>query len=154
MPGSRVPNDKDTVCYEQNAEQVPVPELDHVAVPIIAMTLTGGLWFGAASVGRMPGFQYMLLLLAAIANIGLIFVLTRVRYVIDRYLEAMKSFHPAGFVNASGRWINASRSVAWTFRILLFISAVISFGAMRIVHDVSIAVPETRRVIEVIGLAK
>lgn len=153
MPGSSAP-DKDTVCYEQNSEQFRSLNQIMWQVPVIAMTLTGGLWFGAASVGRMPGFQYLLLLLAAIANIGLIFVLTRVRYVMDKYLEAMKSFHPTGFVDASGRGINASRSVAWTFRILLFISAVISFGAMRIVHDVSVALPETRRVIEVIDLTR
>lgn len=70
-------------------------------VPVIAMTLTGGLWFGAARVGDMPGFQYLLLLLAVLSNVGLAIVLTRVRHV-GQYLEAMKAFNEGAHVAGQG----------------------------------------------------
>ena len=147
-------SERERECYEQNFEQFRSLNQIMWQVPVIAMTLTGGLWFGAANVGRMPGFQYLLLLLAAIANIGLIFILTRVRYVMDGYLEAIKAFHPAGFVEARGTRVKAPRSVATTFRVLLFLSAVISVVAMAIVYRSNAAEPQTRRVIEVIEVTK
>src|SRR6266498_110400 len=86
--------------YEQNCEQFRSLNQVMWQVPVIAMTLTGGLWFGAATVGDMPGFQYLLLLLAALANLGLVVVLSRVRFVMGEYLNVIKAFDPRSFVAA------------------------------------------------------
>lgn len=71
------------VAYEQNFEQFRSLNQVMWQVPVIAMTLTGGLWFGAASVEAMAGFQYLLLILAALANLGLVVVLARLRFVME-----------------------------------------------------------------------
>lgn len=147
------PFERDKVCYEQNFEQFRSLNQIMWQVPVIATTLTGGLWFGAASVGRMPGFQYLLLLLAAISNLGLIVVLTRVRFVMEAYLEAIKKFNPGGYVAAQGKGVFARAAVATTFRVLLALSAVISVGGMVIVYE-SRHREDGRKVIEVIDLEK
>lgn len=144
----------DKTCYEQNCEQFRSLNQVMWQVPVIAMTLTGGLWFGAASVGEMPGFQYLLLLFGVLANLGLIVVLTRVRYVMGQYLEAIKRFNPDSFVAAEGKGFLSPASVATTFRILLFCSAMISIAGMIIVHGSSGRESTSRRVIEVIELDK
>jgi ABC-type Na+ efflux pump permease subunit len=123
-------------------------------VPIIAMTLTGGIWFDAASVASMPRFQYLLLLLAAFANAGLMIVLTRTRFVMDMYLAAIERFNPSAFVTAEGTGVRSRTIVAWTFGVLLGLSAVISLGAMLIVRDAEKNEPGHRRVIEVIEIDK
>lgn len=144
--------ERDKVCYEQNFEQFRSLNQIMWQVPVIAMTLTGGLWFGAASVGSMPGFQYLLLLLAAVSNFGLIFVLTRLRQVMNAYLTAIQQFNPTTFVEAKGEGILGRAPVVTTFRILLLLSAFISIVGMFIVCDSAKREGGVRRVIEVIEL--
>ncbi len=140
--------------YEQNFEQFRSLNQTMWQVPVIAMTLTGGLWFGAASVGDMPGFQYLLLVLATLANVGLVVVLIRVRFVMGEYLKVIESFHPSSFVAAKGKGFHASKTVARTFTILLLVSAGVSLLGTYIVHRADIERPRTRRVIEVIDITK
>ena len=142
------------ICYEQNFEQFRSLNQIMWQVPVIAMTLTGGLWFGAASVGSMPGFQYLLLLLAAVSNLGLIFVLTRLRQVMNAYLTAIEQFNPSTFVAAKGEGFLGRAPVVTTFRILLLMSALISIGGMVIVCESAKRETGGRRVIEVIELEK
>lgn len=140
--------------FEQNFEQLRSLNQIMWQVPVIAMTLTGGLWFGAASVGDMPGFQYLLLILAAIANLGLMVVLVRVRFVMGQYIDAVKNFHPASHVAADGTWLHRSHTVAITFRLLLLFSAAISLLGTYIVRQTELRDPKTRRLIEVIDVTK
>ena len=115
------------LCYEQNCQQFRSLNQIMWQVPIIAMTLTGGLWFGAASVDGIEKFSYGLLLLAAIGNFGLIRVLARVRFVMGQYLSAMRDFHAVGFVEASGdSWWTSSKAVVGTFQWVLAISSLMS----------------------------
>jgi hypothetical protein len=140
--------------FEQNFEQFRSLNQIMWQVPIIAMTLTGGLWFGAASVSDMPGFQYLLLILAVLANLGLAIVLVRVRYVMGEYLKAIKQFHAPSYVAAEGVWFQHSKTVAITFIILLLLSAAISLAGTCIVRQTEVNAPKTRRVIEVIDVTK
>ena len=140
--------------YQQNFEQFRSLNQTMWQVPVIAMTLTGGLWFGAAKVGDMPGFQYLLLILAAIANLGLIVVLSRVRYVMGEYLNALKTFEPKAFVAADGKGLHASKAVARTFITLLICSGAISIFGTYLVYRSSADRPRTRRVVEVIDVSK
>lgn len=138
-------------AYEQNFEQFRSLNQVMWQVPVIAMSLTGGLWFGAASVEAMPGFQYLLLILAALANLGLVVVLARLRFVMDEYLTAIQTFAPQSFVSARGKWFHGPRAVSVTFRTLLLLSAAISLVGIGIVYQQGNP-PQTRRVIEVIEL--
>ena len=146
--------ERDKVAYEQNCEQFRSLNQTMWQVPVIAMTLTGGLWFGAARVGDMPGFQYLLLLLAVLSNVGLAIVLTRVRHVMGQYLEAMKAFNEGAHVAGTGTGIRAPKTVAITFRTLLIISAIISAAGIGLVSRENRERPATRRIIEVIELSK
>lgn len=120
--------EREKVCYEQNYLQFRSLNQIMWQVPILAMTLTGGLWFGAAKVNNIPNFQYALLLLAGISNIGLIVVLTRTRYVMQQYLDVLEKFSEAGFVKAQGETLlTKPKVVATAFRCLLGVSAFISF---------------------------
>ena len=146
--------ERERVCYEQNFEQFRSLNAIMWQVPVIAMTLTGGLWFGTANISSMPGFQYLLLVLAAMANVGFIVVLTRIRFVIGCYLDALSKFNPKHHVAAEGKWFCSPETVATTFRLLLGVSALISVVGMRMVHNASGVDTHGRRVIEVIELDK
>ena len=56
-------------------------------IPLISMTLTGGLWFGVSRVEDFPLFQLALLLLAAAGNAALFVVILRLRFVMEQYLK-------------------------------------------------------------------
>ena len=144
--------EREKACYEQNFEQSRSLNQIMWQVPVIAMTLTGGLWFGAASLDSMPGFKYLLLSFGALANLGLMVVLTRVRYVMGEYLNAIKQFYPDHFVAADGKKFQSPSAVARTFCTLLFISAAISAIGIAIVCKSAKGESAGRRVIEVIKL--
>ncbi|MGF9693787.1 class I SAM-dependent methyltransferase [Rhizobium sp. 0TCS1.26] len=91
------------------------------------MTLTGGLWFGVSKSETVPLFQVCLLALAAIANLGLLAVLFRLRYVMQRHLEWLETFNADGFVDAPGRgFLTRPFMVRSIFQMLLFLAAATS----------------------------
>ena len=125
--------EREKVCYEQNYLQFRSLNQIMWQVPIIAMTLTGGLWFGVSKMST-PAVQISLLILAFVGNIGLTFVLIRIRYVMREYLCCLKQFHPPGYVEASGdSWFTHSERVVGTFKALLLFSAFICFVGILIV---------------------
>jgi len=97
-------------------------------IPLIAMTLTGGLWFGVSTVKDMPYFAAGLLFLAGCGNVGLMLTLRRLRYIMQRYLDWSKTTYRAGHVSASGGpWFTGNETVRLIFQILLAMAAIISF---------------------------
>jgi len=119
--------EREKLCYQQNFEQFRSLNQIMWQVPIIAMTLTGGLWFGATKAVEIKSAQIALLFLACIGNAGLIVVLRRTRYVMEEYLNKIKSFHEAGFVEATeGKFLEGKRVVMWTFVTLLALSSIMS----------------------------
>lgn len=119
--------ERDKVCYEQNCEHFRSLNQIMWQVPVIAMTLTGGLWFGASEV-NIEGFRFLLLLLAAFGNAALIIVLQRMRFLIQQHLEKIKEFHPPGFVQSFGgtKRFEGQRVVVRTFQWLLGLSSAFS----------------------------
>lgn len=115
-------------AYNQNAEHFRSLNSLMWQIPLIAMTLTGGLWFGVSKVESNKLFQLCLLFLAAAGNVGLLIALTRLRYVMGRYLSWSEETFPAGHVSAAGdgKWWNGSRVVQRSFRWLLILAAAIS----------------------------
>lgn len=110
-------------------------------VPILAMTLTGGLWFGVASLAERPLMSASMLIFAGLGNFCLAAVLYRVRHVIGRYLDWSRNNNWLGrlALEAPGRglWKSISkpkkslkqpRTVARTFIFLLIAAGVVSFS--------------------------
>jgi len=90
------------VCYQQNFEQARSLNVQMNHVPVLAMTLTGGLWFAAGVTENLYSeIRFGLLLFAGFCNIALILAALRIRDVFHSYLERIKQFCPDSF--ASGK---------------------------------------------------
>ncbi|MEK9212859.1 hypothetical protein [Sphingomonas sp. 2378] len=126
-------------AYNQNSENFRSLNSLMWQIPLIAMTLTGGLWFGVSKVEGMPGLRVSLLLLAAGCDVGLMIVLQRLRFVMGEYLTWLKSANPPGYVAAIGteRW-TGDKTVKNTFQVMLgsaaFISLLLVVGPMVASH--------------------
>lgn len=100
-------------------------------IPLISMTLTGGLWFGVSRVEAYPLFQIALLFLATVGNAALLLVLHRLRFVMAEYLCWLERTYALGFVKAQGnRWYNRPYLVRTSFQVMLCITALISLGLL------------------------
>jgi hypothetical protein len=125
-------DDRQKACYEQNFEQARSLNVQMNNVPVLAMTLTGGLWFGAGVTQNLPTeIRFALLLFAGLCNLALILAILRIRDVLESYLEKIKEFHPQSF--ASGRpvspkipWLG-SYSMISIYAALMFIGGIFSF---------------------------
>lgn len=120
-------DDKFIAAYNQNAEHFRSLNGLMWQIPLIAMTLTGGLWFGVSKVEANKAFQVCLLLLAVAGNLGLIVALGRLRYIMGCYLTWFENAYPEGHVSAKGEGLfTRSRLVQRTFQALLGLAAAIS----------------------------
>jgi len=125
--------DRQQVCYQQNFEQARSLNIQMNHVPVLAMTITGGLWFGAGVTQNLPTeIRYALLLFAGLCNLALILAVLRIRDVLESYLEKIQEFHPESF--ASGRpttpkiaWLG-SYSMISIYCALMLIGAIFSFS--------------------------
>lgn len=115
-------------AYNQNWETFRSLNTLMWQIPLIAMTLTGGLWFGVSTVKDMPYFVAGLLFLAGCGNIGLLLTLRRLRYIMAQYLDWSKATYAAGHVSAPGTsWLTGNETVRRIFQALLGLAAFISF---------------------------
>lgn len=127
MTASDFAEQKQLSAYNQNTESFRALNQQMWQIPLISMTLTGGLWFGVSKSETSPLFQICLLGLAAVGNVGLLVVLFRLRYVMQRHLEWLEAFNGAGFVGAPGRGLFTKPfMVRSIFQLLLFLAAVTS----------------------------
>jgi len=115
-------------AYNQNWETFRSLNALMWQIPLIAMTLTGGLWFGVSTVKDMPYFAAGLLFLAGCGNIGLMLTLRRLRYIMAQYLDWSKTTYAPGHVSAPGTsWFTGNETVRRIFQVLLGLAALISF---------------------------
>ena len=124
---------REKTCYEQNFQQARSLNSQMNQVPVLAMTLTGGLWFAAGVTENIaPEIRFLLLIFAGFCNLALILVTIRTRDVFHSYLECLKAFHPDGF--ASGKPTNpkvlalGDYSMISIYCALMFIAAALSFS--------------------------
>ncbi|MES0130181.1 class I SAM-dependent methyltransferase [Mesorhizobium sp. M0029] len=89
-------------AYNQNAEHFRSLNTLMWQVPLIAMTLTGGLWYGVSTSQSSMFTQACLLALAAAGNFGLLIALSRIRFIMGGYLKWFEAAYPNGFVKAEG----------------------------------------------------
>lgn len=96
-------------------------------IPLISMTLTGGLWFGVSRVEDFPLFQLALLFLAFAGNAALFVVILRLRFVMEQHLLWLEKAYPAGYVSAKGKdWYNKPFLVRSLFQSMLFLAGLLS----------------------------
>lgn len=90
--------EREKLCYVENSEHARHLNTNLNAIPALAVTITGGLWFGAAATeGLKDAIRFALLILAGLSDVVLIFAAFRVRNVFEGYLEVLKAFHPPSF---------------------------------------------------------
>ena len=117
--------DRDRVCYEQNFQQFRAMNQIMWQVPLLAITITGGLWYAALNVTGVQDFKRPIFLLAFVLDIALIAVLWRVRHVMSAYMVKIEGFNPGSFVKASGRGLfNWPYTVVSAFSLALAIAAI------------------------------
>ena len=92
--------EREKACYEQNSESARGINRQMNQLPVLVITLTGGLWYGAAVAERVGDVaSFGALVFAAICNLCLVLAALRVRDVLRSYLEKAEEFHPTGFAN-------------------------------------------------------
>tara|TARA_R100000935_G_scaffold31251_1_gene51802 strand:+ start:35037 stop:36083 length:1047 start_codon:yes stop_codon:yes gene_type:complete len=123
-------------AYQQNYEQFRSLNQIMWQIPVLAMTLTGGLWFGVSTISQEPILVTMLLLTAIVGNITLWRVLIRFRHVMGCYLDWFKRVDPDGYVDANAgsaedtlfnRLCNGDRAVSRLFSFMLLWATLVSF---------------------------
>lgn len=117
-------------CFQQNSEHIRSLNQIMWQIPLLAMTLTGGLWYAVATTPDLPrSAQNGLLILAGIADLALVLVLARIRFVMEGYIEKAKDFYEAGHPNTR-HWLLRRGLVVTVFSFLLAISGLGSLYAI------------------------
>jgi hypothetical protein len=123
------------VAYEQNCASFRSLNQLMWQVPLIAMSLTGGLWYGVSNISLHQKARLGLLILAAFANAALgLLVLPRVRRVMEGHLVKMRDFYPAGFPVPKESWVpifGGNGGMMKVYALLLSTAAVMSAYAAR-----------------------
>ena len=84
--------DKDALIYEQNCLEFRSLNGFFWQIPLIMMTLNGGLWYSVASLDLAPMAQRGILWFAAFANVVMIFGLWRLRGIMQSLLTSIHAF--------------------------------------------------------------
>ncbi len=126
--------EKDKVCYEQHSESFRNLNSQMWQVPIIAMTLTGGLWFGIFSGDIEPVSAIWLLIFSGLCDILFIVVLFRVRLIMSLLIDKLCEFNPTYAINPKstqkGNALTRQENlVIGSFSIMLSLAAILSFIA-------------------------
>jgi len=115
------------IACEQNYETFRSLNQQMWQIPIISMTLTGGLWFGVSGASDFPVFQVALLVLAFVGNLALAVIIVRLRYVMDKHLDWLHLNLGKDFVEAKGtQWYNQQFVVRTAFQVVLLLAAAVS----------------------------
>lgn len=126
--------EREKLCFEHNSEQVRHLNTQMNQIPVIAVTLTGGLWYAAGSMEMLSAeLKFYLLLFASFCNFCLVFICFRVRDVLESCLEKIESFYPPAFT--TGRPKNPilgkygkNNSMIKTYTLLIIASALLSLA--------------------------
>lgn len=122
-------------AYEQNYQQFRSLNQIMWQIPVLAMTLTGGLWFGVSTLDDNPLLVTILLMTALFGNVVLSGVLVRFRHVMGCYLKWLEQADPAGYVDANAdpkattvmeKFCNRDKTVRTLFSSMLWWAAICS----------------------------
>lgn len=124
--------ERDRTCYDQHSESFRSLNTQLWQVPIIAMTLTGGLWFGVHTV-KMDDFMLTAILsFCGLCDIMFIVILFRVRLIMSLLLEKISLFNPEFAIdtnntNKGNCLLRKNNLVVYLFSLMLLFAAMISF---------------------------
>ena len=140
--------EREKLCYQQNCEQFRALNVQMNRIPTFAVTLTGGLWFGAAlhedylDPNLVSTARALLLLLASLSNLALIAIAFRVRDVMRSYLVKIEEFRNSSFVTGKSKrsWLGGDYVMIKIYCTLMGVASVVSFaGAFYINSGLGIA---------------
>lgn len=125
--------EREKACYEQNCEQARSLNIQMNRVPVLAMTLTGGLWFAAGITENLHcAMRFGLLVFAGCCNLALIAAALRIRDVFHSYLEQLKKFHPDSFADGKPKEARVPRlkdySMIGIYCVLMGFGSLLSFS--------------------------
>lgn len=131
MTSEEIEHEMHKAAFDQNHASFRSLNQQMWQIPLISMTLTGGLWFGVSRVEDFPLFQLALLFLAAAGNGALFVIILRLRFVMEQHLIWLEKTYPAGYVSAKGTdWYNKPLLVRTLFQSMLCLAAVLSLILM------------------------
>jgi len=124
--------ERDKTAYLQHSEGFRHLNSQMWQVPIIAMTLTGGLWFGVFSSNIDDHVAAGLLAFTGICDILFIVVLFRVRFIMSLIIEKLHHFNPEYAIepqksDKGNALLKLDKLVISVFSIMLGLAAVFSF---------------------------
>lgn len=91
--------EREVASFTHNSEHLRHLNSQMNHVPIISITLTGGLWYAESLDAASYDTKFLLLIFAAICNVCFIAICLRIRDVLQSCLEHIESFHPESFAN-------------------------------------------------------
>ena len=126
------------VCYEQHCETIRSLNQTMWQIPIIAMTLAGGLWYAVSSTPSLPNSAIKaMLVFSCFASILLVPIIWRVRHVMQAYIDSSRILFPDASPDTQHRFLK-NKTVVVIFSILLFASGCLSLiGTNILSSDVS-----------------
>jgi len=111
--------ERERTAFQENASHLRSLNQFLWQVPTIAITLTGGLWFGVTKIDVIIVNQG-LLSFAALADFLLVFVILRIRHLLGEYLAAQKGFCEKREIKREhGPWFLPNWTVVTCFSVLL-----------------------------------
>jgi len=127
-----VPDDqyrRDEAAYKENCAFARGLNTQIMQVPAFAITLTGGLWFGAGVSENVDAdIKFVLLSFAAIADAVLIIVLFRLRNVMQSYLDKAKAFNPTAYASGNPSPMLGSYAMVKSYAFILALAVAVSVG--------------------------
>ena len=125
--------EKDKISYEQHSESFRHLNSQMWQVPIIAMTLTGGLWFGVFSSTTINDFvSGGLLIFCGVCDFLFVFILFRVHFIMSLLIEKLNIFNPSYSIDPTNTTngnalIRKDNLVITLFSSMLIFATILSF---------------------------
>lgn len=92
-------------------------------IPLIVMTLNGGLWFAVASLDLTTSGQQLILAFTALINVTFILALLRVRMIMEGLLKRIRTFE--GRAATTDGWAGAILVMFWALMGIATLGAVV-----------------------------
>lgn len=121
-------NERDKICYQEHCESFRHLNSQLWQVPIIAMTLNGGLWFGLAKVKLTSELSSLLPFFCGVCDILFIVILHRVRFIMDQIIQKMTIFNPMYAIDTkTAPWpISSNKLAVWCFTVMLMLASALN----------------------------
>lgn len=128
--------ERDKASFEQNNQHARALNQIMWQVPTIALTLTGGLWYAVATLkGVDAQLRAGLLGFGVVGNVVLAMMVSRVRDVLEAYLDKIQLFNPPTYPSVPSEYSLwpfrlGGRGVQRTFTSMMVLAALASlYGA-------------------------